>query len=205
MTGGQAPLLILASGSQTRVSMLREAGLAFEAVPADIDEAALFKAALVSDASLPPEKIAVLLARAKAAEVSRRYPEALVIGADQVLSLGNEMIFKAPDQDAAKRILMKLRGQTHKLHSAVSLAIGGCEQWTAIDTASLTMRDFSAAFLDDYLRRAGSALTTSAGAYQIEGLGVNLFETVAGHHSTILGLPLLPLLAELRARGVIGS
>lgn len=199
------PHLILASGSATRAEMLRAAGLEFKVMPAVVDEPALFEDATAKSPNISPAAVAELLARAKATEVSRRYPDALVIGGDQVLAAGREMIFKAPDRTGAKSILLKLKGRSHELHSAAALATGGVVDWTGIDTARLTMRNFSAAFLDDYLDRAGGALTSSAGAYQIEGYGVNLFEHVAGNHATILGLPLLALLAELRARRVVQS
>jgi septum formation protein len=205
MADGAAPHLILASGSQTRAEMLRAAGLNFEVVPAVVDEPTLFEDARAKVPNISPSAIAELLARAKAVEVSRRHPDALVIGGDQVLALGREMIFKAADRAEAKSILTKIKGRSHDLHSAAAIAAGGVVEWTGADTARLTMRDFSAAFLDDYLDRAGGALTSSAGAYQIEGYGVNLFEHVAGNHATILGLPLLALLAELRARRVIQS
>jgi septum formation protein len=205
MSEAAAPRLILASGSQTRAGMLRAAGLNFEVVPAIVDEPALFEDARAKSPNVSPGAIAELLARAKAVEVSRRHPDALIIGGDQVLALGREMIFKAKDRAEAKSILLKLKGRSHDLHSAAALATGGVVDWTGIDTARLTTRDFSAAFLDDYLDRAGGALTSSAGAYQIEGYGVNLFEHVAGNHATILGLPLLGLLAELRARRVVLS
>ena len=199
------PRFILASGSATRAAMLRASGLSFDVIPAAVDEAALSKSVVAGNPDVTPAAIAILLARAKAAEVSSRFPEALVIGGDQVLALGRDVVFKAPDYAAAKRILMTLKGRTHMLHSAAAVAQAGAVEWVAADTAQLTMRDFSAEFLDDYLARAGDALTSSAGCYQIEGLGVQLFETVSGDHATILGLPLLPLLAELRRRGVLIS
>ena len=199
----QGPPLILASGSPTRAAMLRAVGLPFSAVPADVDEAALYQNAISENPQISPDAVAALLARAKAENVSRSHPEALVIGGDQVLAVGKDLVFKAADGKAARAILLRLKGQTHTLHSAVSLAASGVESWSAADTATLTMRDFSSAFLDDYIARAGDALTSSAGCYQIEGLGLTLFEKVSGNHATILGLPLLALLAELRARGVV--
>lgn len=205
MHDGRLPQLILASASQTRVAMLRAAGLEFDAVAADIDEPALHHMALADDDAVSASSVASLLARAKAVEVSLRFPHALVIGGDQVLALGSDMLFKAADVEGAKRTLLRLKGQTHVLHSAAALAIDGRADWSALDTAQLTMRDFSQNFLDNYLARAGSALTSSVGCYEIEGIGLNLFEKVTGHHATILGLPLLPLLAELRARGVLPS
>ena len=196
---------ILASGSQTRAALLRSARVDFDVVPAAVDEAALFANACESGAPQDPSAISLFLAKAKATEVSERFPEALVLGGDQVLALGSQLIFWAADRAGAKDILSRLRGNTHSLHSAAALSFNGNVVWTGLDTASLKMRAFSAEYLETYLNEAGDALTASAGAYQIEGVGVNLFETVIGNHATILGLPLLPLLAELRTRGVIAE
>ncbi len=205
MSETAVPHLILASGSPTRAAVLRAAGLAFHVVPARVDEPAMFRQAVADNADILPSEIATLLACAKAREVSLRYPRALVIGGDQVLGAGNEMIFKAADRAEAKLTLLKLRGREHALHSTVVLASGGDVVWSAFDTAYLAMRNFSESFLEDYLDRAGDALSSSAGAYHVEGLGANLFDSIAGNHATILGLPLLPLLAELRARHVLLS
>ena len=183
--------------------MLRAVGLTFEAVPSDVDEAALRANWRAETPNISPNSVALGLARAKAEEVSRRYPDAVVIGGDQVLALGTETVSKAQSIAEARTTLLKLRGCEHQLHSAVALAAGGHAEWTASDTAALTMRAFSDAFLDTYLVTAGDALTTSAGAYRIEELGLQLFERVEGDHFTILGLPLLALLAELRHRGVL--
>ncbi len=207
MDSGQTskPRLILASGSEARASLLRAAGVDFDVVPADVDEAEIYHATIADDEATSPASIAALLARAKAVEVSLRYPEALVIGGDQVLALGHHIFFKASDRDAARRTLSRLRGESHVLYSAAALASDGRADWSAIDKAALTMRDFSQDFLDHYVARAGDALTRSVGAYEIEGIGINLFKSVDGNHATILGLPLLPLLAELRGRGILTS
>lgn len=199
----QAPDLILASGSSSRIAMLRAVGLSFEAVPAEVDEAALRQAWRSSDPNITPPAIALGLARAKAEDVSNRYPDALVIGGDQVLAFDGETISKASTKAGAKAVLSKLRGQEHRLHSATALASGGQAIWDATDTATLAMRPFSDAFLDAYLENAGDALTTSAGCYRIEEMGLQLFDRVEGNHFTILGLPMLALLAELRRRGVL--
>lgn len=200
MVSDRPARLILASGSQTRIAMLRAAGLEFDVVPSQVDEAELYEAAIGEDEPVSPQALAALLARAKAIDVSLRHADAVVIGGDQVLALDGEIFHKAKDRDAARSTLAKLKGKTHSLFSAVTLAMDGCAVWTSVDRADLTMRDFSDAFLDQYIGRANEALTNSVGAYQIEGAGVTLFDRVEGQHTTILGLPLLPLLAELRRR-----
>ena len=198
--GGQ---LILASASPFRRKMLEAAGVQFEAVPADIDEAAL-KRRLAGAAPRPgPAAVAEALARAKAEAVARNHPNSVVIGADQVLALGDELLDKPGSVAEARAQLERLRGRTHTLHSAAVLAQGGRIVWTCVEAARLTMRQFSDEFLEGYLARAGTAVCRTVGAYEIEGAGVQLFERVEGDHFTIIGLPLLSLLAELRARGVL--
>jgi len=197
------PGLILASGSRARRQMLQAAGLAFTVVPADIDERAIRGALLGGNAVIDPGGVAEALARAKAEAVSRDHPKALVIGADQVLALGSQLFDKPADADGARDCLLKLRGRTHQLHSAVALAQGGAVIWVHTKAAHLTMRNFSELSLAEYLARAGAALCESVGAYQIEGPGIQLFERVEGDYFTILGLPLLPLLEELRSRKVL--
>lgn len=184
--------------------MLEAAGLAFAVVPADLDERAIRETLAAGDSSVEPADVAEVLARAKAETVSRARP-GVVIGADQVLALGDEVFEKPAGIEEARAHLLKLRGQTHQLHSAVVLAEAGEVAWAHVDTASLTMRTFSLTFLDDYLSRVGTAVCQSVGAYQLEGVGVQLFERIDGDYFTILGLPLLPLLAELRLREVIPS
>lgn len=196
--------LILASGSQARRDMLRAAGLVFEVMPAHVDEE-IIRALLLKDAEVEPDDVAEMLASAKAEAVSRHHPGALVIGADQILSLGSEIINKATDAGEARATLLKLRGNSHELHSAVALAIDGGVVWTDVDTATLVMRKFSHEFLTQYLDRAGEDILHSVGCYHIEGLGLQLFERVSGDHFTILGMPLLPLLGELRKREVIAA
>lgn len=200
---GNLRRLILASASRTRHHMLQSAGLAVLVVPSTVDEAAVRAGLSKDDATIAPEKIALELACAKALQVSRDHPDALVIGSDQVLAFGDETISKPEDIAAARKSLMHLKGHAHQLHSAVALAEKGEVVWSAVDTANLVMRAFSPAFLDDYLTRGGADLCFSAGAYQIEGLGSQLFEKVEGDHFTILGLPLFALLAELRNRKAI--
>jgi septum formation protein len=205
MTAGSEPrCLILASGSRARRQMLAAAGLSFSVMPASIDEAAVRAALLAKNVDAQPREIAAALAVAKAEAVSRAQPDALVIGSDQVLSLGNEIIDKSPDLDAARTTLRRLRGRSHELHSAVAIAGVGKFIWTHVETAELVMRDVSDAFLDDYLDRAGRAILDCVGCYEIEGLGIQLFERVEGDHHTILGMPLLPLLEQLRRWSAIG-
>lgn len=200
---GEAPVrLILASASATRREMLETAGLSFKCVPATVDEAAI-RDGLTRKDSVRPADIAVSLAAAKAENVSRSNADALVIGSDQILALGGEIINKVATREAARLKLQRLRGRVHELHSAVALARGGAVLWTAVDTAQLTMRDFDDRFLDAYLDKAGEDIHSCVGCYRIEGLGVRLFETIEGSHFTILGMPLLPLLSELRRLGAV--
>lgn len=199
------PPLVLASGSATRRAMLAAAGVDVEVRPARVDEVAIRDALLAADGSTPHESIAVALAEEKAKSVSAEQPHALVIGADQVLSFEGRLFEKPRSMDEAREHLLSLRGKTHALHSAVALAQGGTVLWQNTETACLTLRDFSDAALDGYLARAGEVVLTSVGAYQIEGPAIQLFEEVDGDHSTILGLPLLPLLVELRRREVLAS
>jgi septum formation protein len=185
--------------------MLDAAGIACDVVPADIDEAALRRQHLLArpGSGDTAGDIARMLAKAKAEDVSRRHPQAVVIGADQVLALEGDLFSKPDSAASARRDLLRLRGRTHTLHSAVALARGGKTDWSHVATASLTMRAFSDQYLDRYLERCGPAVQTSVGAYQIEGPGIGLFERVEGDYFTIIGLPLLPLLAELRRRGIV--
>lgn len=196
--------LILASGSLSRRQLLQAAGLAFDVVPADVDERAL-EPQLTLKGDAHAIAVARALAAAKACDVSRRYPDAIVIGADQTLNIAGEasLLHKPADLAAATRQLQSLRGRTHWLTSAVALAEAGSVVWSSEARACMTMRDFSNSFVDDYLARLGPAVATSVGCYQLEGLGVQLFEAIEGDYFTILGLPLLPLLAELRRRKVI--
>ncbi len=194
--------LILASGSSARRKLLAAAGVAFRVAPADVDEPAL-RNEIGPQAA--PQRVALTLARAKAEEASRRVPAALVIGADQVLALDGAIYTKPADIAAARAQLQSLAGRTHELSSAVSLARNGHEVWSHIETAMLTMRDVSDAFLDDYLAAAGDRVCACVGAYELEGLGIQLFERIDGDYFTILGLPLLPVLAELRRRDQLAT
>ena len=197
----QLMFVVLASASAIRRQMLHNAGLSFTVDPADIDEGAALKD-LARDRQ-PPPHLARSLAVLKATKVSRRQPQALVIGADQILELDGEILGKAPNERAARAVLMRLRGREHYLHSGVALARHGNEIWAHVASAKLRVRNFSDAWLDAYMASNAEALTKSVGAYQLEGQGVQLFERIEGDYFTILGLPLLELLAELRKQRVI--
>ena len=180
--------------------LLRNAGLTFEAVPADIDEREIQKRSGLAS----PGEIAGLLAEQKALVVSRQKPDQVVIGADQTLALGDQVFNKPKGRAQARAQLEQLSGQTHELHSAVAVAIGADKiKFEHVSVAHMSMRLLSDGELDAYLDAAGDAVTSSVGAYQLEGLGVNLFEQIEGDHFTILGLPLLPLLDFLRYRGLL--
>lgn len=188
--------IILASSSPFRRTLLENAGLTFSVKAANIDERAA-EAPLISSA-VGPQDIALVLAEAKAAAVSDGHPEALIIGADQTLSLGDELLHKPADMDAARKHLLKLSGRTHQLNSAVVLVQNGRTLWRHADSADLTMRDLNPGFVGRYLSAVGDKALLSVGAYQLEGRGIQLFETIKGDYFTIIGLPLLPLLDELR-------
>jgi len=195
--------LVLASGSATRRALLEAAGVAIDVRPADVDEHAIRDRMLGIDPATPHRAIAIALAEAKAKAVSAGGADALVIGADQVLSFEGRLFEKPKSIAEARACLMALRGKTHALHSATALACDGSILWTDARTARLTMRNFSDTALDLYLERVGDVVLTSVGAYQIEGPAVQLFEAIEGDHTAILGLPLLPLLEELRRREVL--
>ena len=194
--------LILASRSTARRAMLAEAGVPHEAIAADVDEAALKTGLLAQGAD--PAAIALALAEAKAVAASRRCP-GLVLGADQTLDLDGVLFDKAETLDEARGRLLTFRGRHHVLHSAVVLARDGAAVWRGADQATLTMRAFSDEFLDAYLAAEGEALLSSVGCYRLEGLGAQLFERVEGDYFTVLGMPLWPLLEELRRQGVLKS
>lgn len=193
--------LILASRSAARRALLTNAGVVFSVQDAGVDEDAI-KVAL-SDAA--PTDLAVELAAAKALAVSRVRPQAWVLGADQTLSFEGGLASKPKSLDEARARLGQMRGQVHHLHSAAALAHNGAVVWSGVDTATMRMRDFSDVFLDAYLASEGEALLSCVGAYRLEGPGSQLFEAVEGDYFTVLGLPLWPVLAELRRAGVIAT
>jgi septum formation protein len=195
--------LVLASASAARAAMLQRAGLEVERLPAAVDEDEI-KAAFRHDGA-DAETCAAALAEAKAERTSLRRSGALVIGADQILVCNDVWFDKPPDRDHARAQLQALRGRTHELVTAVCVTRNGSVVWRHVDRPRLTMRPFSDAFLDSYLAAAGDAVLTSVGAYQLEGLGAQLFSRVEGDFFSILGLPLLPLLDFLRGNGAIPS
>ncbi|HUW74992.1 MAG TPA: Maf family nucleotide pyrophosphatase [Methyloceanibacter sp.] len=198
------PPLILASTSKTRARMLESAGLTFICEPPGLDEATM-RQAIAGEKMLDPHDVAEVLARAKAEAVSNLAQGAFVIGADQVLAFENQIISKPENMEAARRQLLDLNGKTHQLHTAVAVATNGEAVWAETSVATLTMRKLSPEFIGHYLAAAGEAVLTSVGAYQIESIGIQLFEKIEGDFFSILGLPLLPLLDTLRREGVIES
>jgi septum formation protein len=196
---GRDPL-ILASQSRARQMLLTDAGIKFEAIPAEIDERAVQKASGLS----APGDIAALLAREKARLVSMRRPGRFVVGADQTLALGTRLFSKPAGRAEAAEQLRALSGNSHELHSGVAVARDGEILFEEVEVARMTMRRLGEAEIDAYLDAAGAAVTSSVGAYQLEGLGVHLFERIEGDHFTILGLPLLRLFGFLRRENLLG-
>lgn len=195
--------IVLASASTARARLLRDAGLAVTVRPAPIDEAAVKDAIRAGSGDMAAGDVAVILAQAKAVSASEADPTALVIGADQILSLDDRIFDKPSSMDEARETLVVLRGRTHQLHTAVACARGGEVIWHHQCDASLTMRDFSNEFLGRYLAAAGETVLASVGAYQLEGPGAHLFSKVDGDYFTVLGLPLLPLLEYLRTERIL--
>jgi septum formation protein len=193
--------VVLASASKSRASLLTAAGLAFEIVPAHADEDAV-KTALKAEGA-DARQCAETLAEIKAVQVSRRLPEALVIGADQMLECDGVWFDKPRDMNGARAHLTAMRGKTHTLPTAVAVVLGGSVIWHHSASPRLTMRDFTDAFIEHYLANTGEQILSSGGASQLEGWGAQLFERIDGDFATILGLPLLPLLAFLREHQVI--
>lgn len=191
--------LVLASASPFRKSLLQNAGFTFVAEAADIDERAIEDTLGNVDA----EDVATILAEAKAHDVSTRHPGSIVIGSDQTLALDGEIFHKAGDMEDARRRLLKLSGKTHQLNSAVVLVRDGQTLWSHVAVAHMTMRELDPGFVGRHLARTGESVLSSVGAYQYEGEGIQLFERIDGDYFTIIGLPILPLLAELRSLGVI--
>jgi len=200
MTSQTLTPVTLASKSSARQSLLKNAGVVFEAVVAGVDEEAA-KAGLLAEGSAPRD-VADALAEMKAVKVSTKRP-GLVIGADQTLDFAGRLIDKVETLDEARALLLELRGQTHKLHSAVVVARDGRPIWRLVDSAKLSVRPFSEAWLDGYLERRGDHILHCVGCYELEGEGVQLFDGVHGDYFTVLGLPLVGLLDFLRLHGAL--
>lgn len=196
-----SPRLVLASTSESRRRILTAAGIAFEAAAPLADEEPAKRELIAGKA--PANKIAMALAELKGLSVSKTMPDALVLGADQLLVCEGKFYDKPKDMADAKRILHELRGRTHELVTSVVLAKGAAILWRHVESASLTMRAFSDAFLDSYLKREGDAVLALVGCYRIEGAGAQLFTRIEGDFFAIQGLPLLPVLEALRMQGVI--
>ncbi len=201
MNGNSAPEVVLASASAARAALLHAAGVRFTVEAPAVDEEEV-KRSLRAEA-VCADRAAELLAELKASRVSRGHRAALVIGADQILDCAGLWIDKPADAAAARRDLMTLRGREHTLATSVCVVCDGAALWRHTDRARLVMRDFSTGFLDRYLACAGEAVLGYAGAYQVEGLGAQLFSEVEGDFFSIIGLPLLPLLGFLRGHGVV--
>jgi septum formation protein len=191
--------LILASKSAARQAMLTNAGVSFSVRVADVDEDAVKSTHDPAD----PAGLAVELARIKALAVSRHHPGAWVLGADQTLAFRGDLVSKAGSLAVARERLTAMRGRLHHLHSGAALVRNGQIVWSGVDTATMRVRDFSDAFLDAYLAAEGEGLLACVGSYRLEGTGSQLFEAVEGDYFTVLGLPLWPVLAELRRVGIL--
>lgn len=202
-----SPSLILASGSAVRRKLLTDAGLAFTAEDSRVDEDAIKAGFAGSDRNTEEEtdELALKLAEAKALAVSAKNEGALVVGADQILSCEGRRYDKPKSMEEARANLLAFRGRPHILHSGLVLVKDGGTLWNLTARATLTMREFSETFLDAYLAEAGERVMKSVGCYQLEGPGVQLFEKIEGDYFSILGLPMLPLLDELRRHGVVKS
>ena len=196
-----APSVILASASPSRRSVLENAGLRFTVSPAAVDEAAVKRS--LQGESATAAQAAETLAELKAQRVSSNEPESLVIGADQMLECNGRWFDKPQNRTEAQQHLESLRGRSHTLWSGVCVVRGGSRIWHHNEPARMTMRPLTDAFVQDYLDRVGDQALSSVGAYQLEGLGAQLFSRIEGDFFTILGLPLLPLLEVLRANGVL--
>jgi len=193
------PKLVLASGSATRQAMLRQSGLAFEVIPARIDETAILAALQADDAK--PHDIADALAEYKARRVSQKLDQALVLGSDQILDLKGRVFTKPTSRDDAKQTLLDLQGQTHRLLSAAVIYEDGEPIWRSIGQARMTMHAMTPAEIDMYLDQTWPDVASSVGAYHAEGYGARLFSRIDGDWYSVLGMPLLNVLSFFRLRG----
>ncbi len=195
--------LILASGSASRKALLTAAGVVFTADPADLDEDRLM--ADLKARGADAAGVASELAGQKALAVSRRHPGKTVLGGDSIIAFGGEYLSKCASLDEARDLLARLSGHEHLLVSAAALARDGALLWTHASPCRMTLRDLSPEFLGDYLAAEGPAVLSSVGCYHFEGRGAQLFAKVDGDYFSVLGLPLLPVLAQLRKEGLLGS
>jgi septum formation protein len=193
--------LVLASASPTRRALLEGAGVPLEILKAPVDEKAI--AASLLEESTAPREIAIALAHVKAEAASWKAPDRLLLTADQTLDHAGSLLMKPVDRAHARRQLLRLRGETHALHSAAVLRRGERVLWAGVASAALTMRGFSELFLETYLDAIGPEICQTVGGYRLEALGIQLFDTVEGDHATILGLPLTPVLHALRDGGFL--
>jgi septum formation protein len=193
--------LVLASASQSRARLLTAAGVTFTVMPAALDEAGLTAGLGATE----PDAVALALAEQKALAVSRRIPEALVLGGDSVIGFEGENLSKCADLGDARALLLRLAGRAHRLVSAAALARGGAVIWRHTSPAKMTMRPFTPGFVEQYLAAEGDGILDSVGCYHFEGRGAQLFDAVKGDYFSILGLPLLPVLAALRKEGVLAA
>ncbi len=192
--------LILASGSASRAMLLGNAGIPFVKIPSTVDEDAIKDECLAR--GFTPKAIALRLAEAKALEVSAAN-SGLVLGGDQVLQLDNDLISKSPDMASARELLRRMSGKTHYLHAGMALCENGQLVWSQVETAEMSVRPLSDDFIDRYLVETGEKILSTVGCYMLEGAGVHLFDAIRGDYFTVLGLPLLPVLAKLRQLGFI--
>ena len=195
--------LILASASRSRRSLLEAVGLTFRTVPASLDETVVKRRHAATSTGF--DELARQLANLKALAVANKYPAALVIGADQVLVIEDEILDKPDSLGSAHQQLIRLRGRTHSLETAVACAVGKDVVWSHVETAYLEMREFSSECLESYLAAQGESVTETVGGYAIEGRGIQLFSRISGDYFAILGLPLLPLLEFLRRSGAVAT
>lgn len=195
--------LVLASKSPYRAQLLKNVGLDVESFPSDVDERTVEAPLLAAD--LEPGDVAEILAQAKATNISEKHPDAYVIGCDQTLSLEGELLHKPADMEEARHRLLQMSGKTHQLNSAIVLIRNGEVLWSHVEIAKMKMRKLDPGFIGRHLAEVGEIALTSVGAYQIEAEGLQLFEEISGDYFTIMGLPLLPLLSELRERNLMDA
>ena len=198
--------LVLASETGSLRRLLEACGLTFRLMPLSLDEVATHQALLKNMGETDPADVAEMLTRAKIDEASARFPGALIIGTHQVISLNGKLLEKPTTVEAARDRLFELRDKTHELHSAVALAEeGGQITWTHVETAQLTMRSFSAQFVGRYLAAAGPKVCELPGAYELDGIGLQLFDRIQGDYLALLGVPILLLFARLRESGFMAT